>query len=155
MDSVVTMDKSANPGSVLPAIGQASTFTLSIETYTFPLSGATVRDTLPSGWAYVPGSTTITLPSGAGNDYRPARGSGHRRAKPDLEQFFRRRPPDPAPLNMPPDATLTIVYQAITTAVPPQREPEHSHGHRHLWREYLLQHRHGNDICQPVGPDRR
>ncbi len=112
MDAVVTMDKSANPRSVLPAIGQVSTFTLSMETYDYGLSSSTVLDTLPSKWAYVAGSTTITLPDGGGTITGSAADPTIAGQNLTWDKF------PSGPLDMPPDATLTITYQAQTTAVP-------------------------------------
>jgi LPXTG-site transpeptidase (sortase) family protein len=111
MDSVLTLDKSADPKSVLPQIGQASTFTLSIETYNYGVNGVSVLDTLPSKWGYVPGSTTITLPGGG-----TITGSAADPTIAGRNLTWNKFPTDP--LNMAPDSTLTIVYQAQTTAVP-------------------------------------
>jgi LPXTG-site transpeptidase (sortase) family protein len=112
MDSVVTLDKSANPKSVLPAIGQVSTFTLSIATYTYGLSSSTVLDTLPPKWAYVAGSTTITLPDSGGTITGSAADPTIAGQNLTWDKF------PSGPLDMPPSATLTITYQAQTTAVP-------------------------------------
>jgi uncharacterized repeat protein (TIGR01451 family) len=119
MDMVVSMDKTANPGSILPAIGQTSTFTLTVETYTVGVSDATVLDVLPSGWEYVAGSTTITLPAGAGTITGAHADPVIAGQNLTWNDFSDADPPDPDPLDMMPDETLTIVYQARTIAVPP------------------------------------
>ncbi len=119
MDMVVSMDKTANPGSILPAIGETSTFTLTVETYTVGVSDATVLDVLPAGWEYVAGSTTITLPAGAGTISGAHADPVIAGQNLNWNDFSDADPPDPDPLDMMPDETLTIVYQARTIAIPP------------------------------------
>jgi LPXTG-site transpeptidase (sortase) family protein len=62
MDQVLEIEKSADPTALPQAAGQTATFTLVISTFYYPVNAVDVMDTLPPGWVYVPGSTTITPP---------------------------------------------------------------------------------------------
>ena len=62
MDPVLGMRKTADPTSVGIGAGHVVTFTLGIPAYEFMIDDVVVTDTLPSDWAYVTGSTVITLP---------------------------------------------------------------------------------------------
>jgi LPXTG-site transpeptidase (sortase) family protein len=106
IDIVVTMDKTADPDHVSTAVGQTSTFTLVFKTDpSHGLDGVTILDTLPAGWAYVPSSTTITLPDATTIHPDPSI-SGQ-----DLTwSAF------PGVLNMNANETLTVVFQAETTS---------------------------------------
>ncbi len=58
---VLTVDKSASPQVVSTASGSQATFSLRARSHKYSVSSITVTDTLPPGWQYVAGSTTITL----------------------------------------------------------------------------------------------
>jgi LPXTG-site transpeptidase (sortase) family protein len=117
MDIVLSLDKNASPGSIPAESGQRVTFPLTVQTYDYPVSDVTVVDTLPSGWAYVAGSTTITLPGGStitGSAANPVI-AGQTLTWND---FSAADPPDPDPLDMINNQTLTVSFQAETTVVP-------------------------------------
>ncbi|MBS1234427.1 MAG: type fimbrial biosis protein PilY1, partial [Nitrospirae bacterium] len=61
IDKVLAVTKTADPVSVATTAGAQSTYTLVVDSYYYDVDGISVVDTLPSGWAYVSGSTTITL----------------------------------------------------------------------------------------------
>ncbi|MEW6031199.1 MAG: sortase [Chloroflexota bacterium] len=112
IDAVVTIEKTADPEIIATGPGQVSVFTLVINTDAYSLDDVFVVDTLPAVWAYVPGSTTITLP-----DNSTITGAA---ADPDIagqDLTWDAFPVDP--LDMNPNETLTIEYSAITTATPP------------------------------------
>ncbi|KPK95110.1 MAG: hypothetical protein AMJ88_02085 [Anaerolineae bacterium SM23_ 63] len=105
MDVVLGIDKTADPTSLPPGPGQVSTFTIVVSTFNFPVSAVDVIDTLPPGWDYVSGSTTITLPdstviSGAAADPIVS--------LPDLTWDLDQ--------DMGINETLTIVFDGVTTA---------------------------------------
>ena len=62
LDVVLDIQKSADPTSLPQAPGQTATFTLTVNSFDFPVNDVDVLDTLPPAWVYVAGSTTITLP---------------------------------------------------------------------------------------------
>ncbi|HLF37610.1 MAG TPA: hypothetical protein VI520_06720, partial [Anaerolineales bacterium] len=106
MDLVLGIEKTANPTSLPQAAGQISTFTLVVSTFTFPVDDVDVFDTLPPGWVYVAGSTTITLPDNStitGNAADPTTIVGQVLTW-DLNQ------------DIPIAEALTVVFQAQTTA---------------------------------------
>jgi LPXTG-site transpeptidase (sortase) family protein len=112
LDTVLTLNKSTNPSSVGAGAGQTSVFTLVIKSDAFGIDAVSVVDNLPPFWAYVPGSTTITLPnlttiSGASADPTVS----------GLDLTWDKFPVNP--LNMGPNETLTIAYTAVTTGTPP------------------------------------
>jgi LPXTG-site transpeptidase (sortase) family protein len=108
MDVVLTLDKTVTPPVIPAEIGQVVTFTLVVES-SQPLNPANVFDDMPTGWAYVPLSSTITRPGGVvvtGVDAEPVV-TGQRLAWNDV-----------SPGGLVPNEPLTIVFQSITTAVP-------------------------------------
>ncbi|GIK42091.1 MAG: hypothetical protein BroJett011_59240 [Chloroflexota bacterium] len=70
MDAVVGMTKTIEPSTLPPGAGQVATVTLAVPVYQldsgdpFTMSNLIITDTLPSSWAYVTNSTTISLPTG-------------------------------------------------------------------------------------------
>ncbi len=65
LDPVLALEKSANPDMISNEAGQSSTFTLVASVFDYPVSAVNIIDDLPSGWAYIADSTTITLPDGS------------------------------------------------------------------------------------------
>ncbi|MFQ5667657.1 MAG: hypothetical protein ACE5I7_14690, partial [Candidatus Binatia bacterium] len=63
-DLVLDLQKSANPAVLPPGAGQVSVFTLAATAHSLSVDSVDVLDTLPPGWVYVGGSTTITPPTG-------------------------------------------------------------------------------------------
>jgi len=112
IDAVVVLDKTADPQVIPPGAGQTSVFTLVINSDVFGIDDVFVEDILPDSWAYVSGSTTITLPGGGiliGTI-----------ADPDISGqtlTWDNFPIDP--LDMNPNETLVIEFSGITTATPP------------------------------------
>jgi LPXTG-site transpeptidase (sortase) family protein len=114
IDAVVTLDKTADPTVIPSGAGQISVFTLVINSDAFGIDDVTVLDVLPANWAYVAGSTTITLPGGG-----TITGAN---ADPDItgqNVTWDNFPVDP--LDMNPNQTLVIVFSGITTGTPPER----------------------------------
>ena len=116
IEIVLSADKTANPTSIPKGVGQTSTFTLVTRTSGYTVDNVSVVDTLPAGWAYVAGSTTITLPSGA-----TITGSN---ANPSIagqvltwNDFTPGVAPSPDPLDMLAYQTVTITFQGITTSI--------------------------------------
>lgn len=108
IDIVVTLDKTSNPTSVLAAAGQVSEFTLTFNAGSYGLNDVYFTDVLPTNWAYIPGSTTITWPSGSSTADPTVTGSNLAWGS------------GVAPLaNLLANQTLTIVYRAQTTGIPP------------------------------------
>ncbi|MGH2618942.1 MAG: sortase [Anaerolineales bacterium] len=103
MDLVLGIEKTANPTSLPQSAGQTSTFTLVVSTFTFPVDDVDVFDTLPPGWVYVAGSTTITLPDNSTITPDPTTIVGQVLTW-DLNQ------------GMPISETLTVEFDAQTTA---------------------------------------
>jgi LPXTG-site transpeptidase (sortase) family protein len=115
IDVVISGTKTANPTTIPAAIGQVATFTIG-STSNVALDSVDVIDSLPSGWAYVNNSTTITLPdatvingasanpviSGTGPYTLTWTNVGNSVGKP----------------GMPAGGTLTVRFQAQTTVVP-------------------------------------
>ncbi len=65
MDLVLTVDKTVDP-AVLPAgTGQSTTFRLTARSFAFDVDDVVVEDLLPTGWSYLPGTTTIIMPDGS------------------------------------------------------------------------------------------
>src|SRR5690606_16133632 len=56
--------KMANPSAIPDAAGEPVEFMLIVRAYDAPVNSVNVSDTLPPNWAYVAGSTIITLPGG-------------------------------------------------------------------------------------------
>jgi uncharacterized repeat protein (TIGR01451 family) len=118
IDIVLNVSKSANPSTISGAAGQTSTFTLVTGTGDFTVDDVTVVDTLPANWAYVSGSTTITLPDGSlitGATADPQVNGQNL----TWNDFSVADPPDPDPLDMGANQSLTISFQGITTGIPP------------------------------------
>jgi len=114
LDSVIMLDKTADPSVIPSGPGQTSVFTLVINSGAFNIDDVTVVDILPASWAYVDGSTTITLPDGSiitGASADPTV-SGQNIT---WENF------PTGPLDMSPNQTLVIVFTGITTGTPPGR----------------------------------
>ncbi len=114
LDAVVTLDKTADPPVIPSGAGQTSVFTLTINSDTFGIDDVTVVDILPASWAYVDGSTTITLPDGStitGIDADPNINGQNL----TWDNF------PTGPLDMNPNQTLVIVFSGITTRTPPER----------------------------------
>ena len=61
IDKVLTVKKSANPVVISTTAGAQSTYTLTVNSYHFPVDAVSIVDTLPAGWQYVNNSTSITL----------------------------------------------------------------------------------------------
>lgn len=59
---VLTTSKSASPSVVTTATGSTTDFTIKMNTVAYNLDGVSGVDTMPPGWQYVPGFTTITKP---------------------------------------------------------------------------------------------
>ena len=59
-DTVLDVEKTADPVVVPTAIGSTSVYTLTITSKNYSVDQITANDALPPGWAYVAGSTTIT-----------------------------------------------------------------------------------------------
>jgi LPXTG-site transpeptidase (sortase) family protein len=108
MDVVLSLDKTADPVAIPAEIGQVVTFTLVVNSNA-ALNPANVIDDLPSGWAYVPLSTTITRPGGIVVTGAPAEPtlSGQRIMWNDV-----------SPGGLVPGQPLTVAFQAVTTAIP-------------------------------------
>jgi LPXTG-site transpeptidase (sortase) family protein len=114
IDAVVTIEKTANPTVIPSGAGQTSEFTLVINSDAFGIDAVTVEDALPDSWAYVDGSSTITLPNGSIITDADA--------DPDVvgqNLTWDNFPVDP--LDMNPNETLVIVFSGITTGTPPQQ----------------------------------
>jgi len=58
----LTVTKEAADDEVYGIPGQYAEFTIEIKSYDYQLNTLEVVDEMPAGWAYVPGSTVITLP---------------------------------------------------------------------------------------------
>jgi LPXTG-site transpeptidase (sortase) family protein len=112
ISTVLNLNKTTNPSVVGARAGQTSVFTLAITTDMFGISAVTVIDNLPPFWAYVPGTTTITLPGGG-----TISGASADPTVSGLDLTWDRFPL--LPLDMGPNQTLTIAYTAITTGTPP------------------------------------
>ncbi len=112
MDAVLGITKTVEPTSLPPGAGQVATFTLAIPVYQldsgdpFSMTNMVITDTLPSGWAYVNGSTTITLPTGIKTDNPAING---RELVWDLSS-------DP---DLNPNDMVIVVFSAQTTAAVP------------------------------------
>ena len=68
VDIVLTFEKTVDPTS-LPAEGGAVQFTLVASTEAYPVYDVDISDTLPPGWRYVPGTTTISFSDGTPDIY--------------------------------------------------------------------------------------
>lgn len=112
VDVVLSLDKTSNPTSISAAVGQAVSFTLAVDS-TYPMSAVDLIDDLPTGWAYINDSTTITLPDGttiSGASANPTISGqnltwsnvGNSVGKPGMNA----------------GETLTLTFQAQTIAVP-------------------------------------
>jgi LPXTG-site transpeptidase (sortase) family protein len=117
IEIVVALDKTANPDSIPQLSGQTSEFTINVTVNASGLNDVYVVDTLPADWAYINNSTTITLPGG-GTITGPAANPSILGSELTWNDFSAADPPDPDPLDMPGNSTLTITYQAQTTDVP-------------------------------------
>ena len=107
IDVVLNVEKSVEPPDIPNEAGQVVTFTLVTTTEDYPVQGVDIIDTLPTPWAYIDNSTTITYPNGTVVTGDPA---------------------DPIitgqiltwdlNLDMNPDETLVIRFSAVATAPP-------------------------------------
>ncbi|RLD03824.1 MAG: hypothetical protein DRI32_06770, partial [Chloroflexi bacterium] len=63
IDLVLTVDKTVSPGVISTASGSSTTFTLTVQSHDYPVTGISIIDTLPENWDYdnASDSTTITL----------------------------------------------------------------------------------------------
>ena len=68
---VLSTDKSASPTTVSTAINTTAEFTIEVSAYDFNVNSLNVEDTLPAGWSYDPGSTTITFPDSSTSNADP------------------------------------------------------------------------------------
>lgn len=108
VDVVLDLEKTANPTIILDQAGQTSEFTLAVSTDTLATTSVDVVDTLPANWSFVDNSASITFPDSSqwtGNAADPTTILGQTLTW-DLN------------VNMAAHATLTIVFDAITTAAP-------------------------------------
>ena len=108
VDIVLDLDKTADPTLILNQAGQVVEFTLLASTDAHNVTYMDVIDTLPSNWQYVDDSTTITFPDDStlsGNAADPSSIIGQVLTW-DLSD------------DLPAGETLSIVFQAITTAAP-------------------------------------
>lgn len=110
--TVLTMDKTADPAVVAEGPDQTSVFTLVTKSDAFGIDNVSVVDNLPPYWAYVAGSTTITLPGGS-----TMTGTAADPTVNGSDLTWDKFPVDP--LNMRSYQTLTIAYTARTTGTPP------------------------------------
>jgi hypothetical protein len=108
IDIVTTLAKTANPSSIAPLANQSSTFTLTINAGAYGLNDVYITDVLPTNWAYVAGSTMITWPGGSS----AADPSG----VPGLNLSW--GSPGAPLASLAANQTITVVYQARTTAIP-------------------------------------
>ncbi len=109
---VLASQKTANPTTIPAQIGQVVTFTID-STCNVGLEHDDVVDDLPTGWAYVNNSTTITLSDGtviSGAAANPTI-SGQRLTWSDVGNSVGKP-------GMAAGGTLTVHFQAQTTAVP-------------------------------------
>jgi len=107
-DIVLDLDKTADPTLILNAAGQVVEFTLLASTDEHNVTYMDMIDTLPNNWQYVDDSTTITFPDDStlsGNAADPTSIIGQVLTW-DLSD------------DLPAGETLSIVYQAVTTAPP-------------------------------------
>jgi LPXTG-site transpeptidase (sortase) family protein len=105
IDAVLAIEKSVDPSVVAARAGETAVFNLLVSTFDFPVEEVNVTDTLPEHWAYLAGSTTITLPDGsvvAGPGADPV--VAGQQLSWDLMQ------------DMAPGQSLSIVFSAQTTA---------------------------------------
>ncbi len=108
VDIVLDLDKTADPTLILNQAGQVVEFTLLASTDAHNVTYMDVIDTLPNNWQYVDDSTTITFPDDStlsGNAADPSSIIGQVLTW-DLSD------------NLPAGETLSIVFNAITTAAP-------------------------------------
>ena len=71
IDLVLTVDKSVTPQVLPTTIGEQAEWTVVVNSYDFSIDNISVVDTLPTGWAYVDGTTTITMPNGSTKSDNP------------------------------------------------------------------------------------
>ena len=108
VDVALDLEKMANPTLILDQAGQTSEFTLTVATDELATNAVDVVDTLPANWSFVNDSATITFPDSSqwtGNAADPTSIVGQVLTW-DLN------------VNMPAHKTMTIVFDAITTAAP-------------------------------------
>jgi uncharacterized repeat protein (TIGR01451 family) len=111
MDVVLGMQKSIDPPEIPPGPGNVITITLVIPTYDFDVDDVVVTDTLSAGWDYVPGSTTVILPTGA-----VLTGTA---AEPDTSSGVLVWGSSIIPARLNPFEEVVIVFQAQTNASTP------------------------------------
>ncbi len=70
LDPVLTLDKTAEPTTLLPG-GGIVTFTLVAQAYIAPLVNVDITDTLPLSWTYVSDSARIVYPHGGAESLEP------------------------------------------------------------------------------------
>ena len=108
VDVALNLNKTANPTLILDQAGQTAEFTLTVSTDMLATNAVDVVDTLPANWSFVNDSATITFPDSSqwtGNAADPTSIVGQVLTW-DLN------------VNMLAHNTLTIVFDAITTAAP-------------------------------------
>jgi uncharacterized repeat protein (TIGR01451 family) len=100
-DPVLSIEKTVDPPS-LPAEGGAVQFTLDVATGDYPVYNVDVYDTLPAGWRYINGTTTISFSDGTpSNTTDPAGAPG-----PDLLWELDH--------DLGPDQRITVIFSAET-----------------------------------------
>jgi uncharacterized repeat protein (TIGR01451 family) len=107
-DIVLDLDKAADPTLILNQAGQVAEFTLLVSTDEQVVKYVDIVDTLSANWEYVDDSATITFPDDstlAGNAADPTSIAGQVLTW-DLS------------VDMPVNETLTVTYNAVTTAAP-------------------------------------
>ena len=108
VDVVLNLDNTADPTLILNQAGQISEFTLTVSTDAFAVDNVDVVDILPVNWAYVDNSAIITFPDDTivtGNSADPTSIAG-------MTLTWNLN------VDMPVHETLTIVFEAVTTAAP-------------------------------------
>ncbi len=107
IDLTLGIEKTADPSVLPPITGSETEFTLVINTYDFPVAGIEVKDLLPPGFSFKNNSTKITFPSGTQKI-----GAAANPALSGQEIIWDNAVLDG--LDMAPNETLTIVFQAVT-----------------------------------------
>jgi uncharacterized repeat protein (TIGR01451 family) len=111
---VLGVEKTANPQVVPTDAGSTTEFTIVAGTQEYSLDGLEIVDTLPPGWAYVPGLTTITRPDLTTSNADPATITGTGTlADPYVLTWLTA---DLAPSGMAPNQQVSVKFTAQTTA---------------------------------------
>jgi uncharacterized repeat protein (TIGR01451 family) len=108
VDVALDLEKMANPTLILDQAGQVSEFTLTVSTDALATNTVDVVDTLPANWSFVNDSATITFPDSS-------QWTGHTA---DPNSIVGKVLTWDLNVNMLAHKTLTIVFDAITTAAP-------------------------------------